>query len=340
MRAFLFSAAAASAVAAHKESEWTFSDLSGKFEEFKKEYNRQYSSEGEELKRFKLFTQNLEKSDKFNKMDAAARYGHMSPFADMSESEFQQRLGFKVTEREIEEHERKAVAMKETNPVSLPSSFDWRDKGAVTSVKNQGQCGSCWSFATVASIEGAAVLTGHPLVSLSEQELVDCDSVDQGCNGGLPSNAYKYLLEQKMGLEKYDDYSYSGSAGSCKADKGKELVFLSGWQPIPQNEDLIAAALMKYGPLAIGLNAMWMQMYTGGISDPWLCNPKSLDHGVTLVAFGEEDGKPFWSIKNSWGPGWGEKGYYRLVRGKGKCGMNLMVTGAEVAKGTETALFV
>jgi len=94
----------------------------------------------------------------------------------------------------------------------------------------------------------------------------------------------------------------------------------------------MAMALMKYGPLAIGINAGPMQMYFGCIADPWMCNPMALDHGVTIVAFGEEGSKPYWVIKNSWGSSWGEDGYYRIIRGKGKCGLNRMVAAPVVAK--------
>jgi len=122
-----------------------------------------------------------------------------------------------------------------------------------------------------------------------------------------------------------------GKDGTCHWEAAKEKVFLSGWGPIGRDEDMIATALVKYGPLAIALNAEPMQMYMGGISDPWWCPSSGIDHAVTLTGYGTEDSKDFWTIKNSWGPGWGEKGYYRIVRGKGKCGMNQMVTSAQVA---------
>jgi len=119
-----------------------------------------------------------------------------------------------------------------------------------------------------------------------------------------------------------------------------EKVFLSSWVPVSQSEDDIAAALMKYGPLSIGINAGPMQLYMGGIADPFFCNPEALDHGVTLVAFGTEGSKQFWAIKNSWGSSWGEQGYYRIVRGKGKCGLNRMVTTAVVAASENQQIYV
>merc|ERR1711879_677130 len=184
---------------------------------------------------------------------------------------------------------------------------------------------------TVANIEGVSFLKTQKLLSLSEQELVDCDhNDDHGCQGGLPSNAFKYMVSSKVGLESESTYPYVGlRGGKCHQQKADEVVFISSWKQISTDEDQIAAALIQHGPLSIGINAGPMQWYMGGIADPWsiLCNPKSLDHGVAIVGFGSES-KPYWTIRNSWGASWGEKGYYRIVRGKGKCGLNTMVTTA------------
>jgi len=314
--------------------------FSEKFEEFKQKFQKKYDSPAEELKRFKIFVRNMEAASKMKVLDTSAKYGHMSPLADLSEQEFGKMNTLPVTRETLIAHEmeaKKHVSKYQLQLKSLPDGFDWREKGAVTDVKNQAQCGSCWAFATVANIEGQNFLANGKLLSLSEQELVDCDSNDNGCNGGLPSNAYKDLISEKMGLELESDYGYEASAGSCKAKDSLEKVFLSSWVPISQGEDDMAAAIMKYGPLAIGINAGPMQLYMGGIADPFFCNPEALDHGVTLVAFGTEGSKTFWTIKNSWGPSWGESGYYRIVRGKGKCGLNRMVTTAIVAPQQEKA---
>merc|ERR1712187_310413 len=125
-------------------------------------------------------------------------------------------------------------------------------------------------------------------------------------------------------------YPYKGSNGQCKAAKATEQVFINNWTRISTDEDQIAAALIKYGPLAIGINAGPMQFYFGGIANPWriLCNPKALDHGVALVGFGVQASKKYWIIRNSWGEAWGEGGYYRIIRGRGACGLNTMVTTA------------
>merc|ERR1712139_651541 len=137
------------------------------------------------------------------------------------------------------------------NTSSLPDSFDWREKGAVNEIKTQQQCGSCWAFATVANIEGAGFVENQKLLSLSEQELVDCDKKtgDEGCQGGLPSNAYKDMIQAKIGLELETDYPYTAKDGTCKAKQSSEKAFIKDWVQISTNEDQIAAALIKYGPL-------------------------------------------------------------------------------------------
>jgi len=291
------------------------------FREFEAAHSKTYSP-AERAHRLAIFTENLPKMAEMALADqGSAEYGHLSPFADWSVEEFNARNTLQRKPEVID-----VATLPPLDTSNLPTSFDWREKGAVTPVKDQGQCGSCWAFATVAGIEGANFIATKKLVSLSEQELVDCDRAkDQGCGGGLPSNALEYLQKNGLGEESEEDYPYTGRDGKCSAQKPSEKVFVSSWQMVDgKDEDQLAAAVVKYGPLAIGINATPMQWYRGGIADPFtiLCNPKALDHGVTIVGFGEEKGKKYWIIKNSWGPRWGEKGYYRIIRGKGKCGLN------------------
>lgn len=307
------------------------------FTEFKSKFGKTYHSAAEEFTRFKNFIINMEKALKLRLTEGGtASYGHHSPMADLSAEEFRKLNLMAVSPQVLAEHEKKAEKhskqLMKLHATTLPTNFDWRDKGAVNEVKNQAQCGSCWAFGTVASIEGANWIANGELLSLSEQELVDCSTSDSGCGGGLPSRAYEDLIDTNSGLELENVYPYQASDGTCQAKRSLERVFLNNWYPIKQDENLIAQALMMFGPLAIGVNADPFQMYNGGIMDPSSCSPNGIDHAVTLVGFGNEGGRDFWTIRNSWGKGWGENGYVRLIRGKGACGMNLMVTAVEVTK--------
>merc|ERR1711862_776614 len=182
--------------------------------------------------------------------------------------------------------------------------------GVSTGARRVQSIGSCWAFATVANIEGVNFLKTGQLLSLSEQELVDCDKKDSGCHGGLPSQAYQNMIDTGMGLELEKQYPYQGSNQKCQDQKKYEQVMISSWISIDQDEDKIAAALVQHGPLSIGINAGPMQFYSGGVADPWsiVCNPKKLDHGVAIIGYGVDtkSTKPYWVIRNSWGPSWGE----------------------------------
>lgn len=299
-----------------------------RFNEFCAVHGKTYKSQYEREYRLKVFISNHEQIYYQQKSEpGSAKYSYLSPFADIDPDEFATFNGFRYNPNAA--LDAPLAATLPTN--STPDSWDWRAKGAVNPVKNQAQCGSCWAFATVANIEGAGFVETGKLVSLSEQELVDCDhNGDQGCKGGLPSNAYKDMITNKLGLETESDYPYTAADGQCKASTPKETAFITAWQKISTDEDQIATALVKYGPLAIGINAGPMQFYFGGISKPWkiLCNPKALDHGVAIVGYGAETTTKYWVIRNSWGASWGEKGYYRIIRGTGACGLNTMVTTA------------
>src|SRR3989338_3846436 len=174
------------------------------------------------------------------------------------------------------------------------------------------------------------------LVSLSEKQLVDCDhncvtyqnqqACDAGCNGGLMWSAFQYVIKIG-GLVTEDSYPYEGVYDTCRFNKTNVAATISSWVSIPSDEGKMAAWLAANGPISIAINAEWLQTYVGGISDPWFCNPQDLDHGVLIVGFGSGknwlgEKEDYWIIKNSWGADWGESGYFRIIRGKGKCGLN------------------
>lgn len=311
-------------------------DVEAKFQEFEATFGKNYANE-ERQARLAIFQENLKKIDELQQSDqGSAIYSHLTPFADLSENEFSTRRGYKGPSQHAHSH---AATLSTSD---LPSDFDWVSQGAVNSIKDQGQCGSCWAFATVANIEGAAFVSTGQLLSLSEQELIDCDTgtgtdthgqpygPDAGCDGGLPEYAYAAMIDQGLGLELESEYPYRAANGKCQATAAAEKTFVGEWVDLSQDEDELAASLMQYGPLALGINAAMMQFYSGGVANPpsYACSPSALDHGVSAVAFGVDGAQKYWTIRNSWGSSWGEGGYYRIIRGTGACGLNTAMTTA------------
>jgi len=303
-------------------------ELLGQFKEFVVRFNKTYSSQEEADHRLRVFHQNLKTAEKLQSLDeGSAEYG-VTKFSDLTEEEFQSMyLNPMLSQWNL--HRPMKPAARARDPA--PDSWDWREHGAVSPVKNQGMCGSCWAFSVTGNIEGQWFLKNGTLLSLSEQELVDCDRLDQACGGGLPTNAYE-AIEKLGGLETEDDYSYTGKKQSCDFTTGKVAAYINSSVELPEDEKEIAAWLAENGPVSVALNAFAMQFYRKGVSKPLkiFCNSWMIDHAVLLVGYGERKGVPFWAIKNSWGENYGEQGYYYLYRGKGLCGINKMGSSAVV----------
>ncbi|XP_068223914.1 cathepsin L-like, partial [Palaemon carinicauda] len=305
----------------------------GAFKSFMKEHAKVYADHAEFKRRFNIFRQNMKKVYILQQNErGTAKYG-ATKFADLTETEFRRRLGLRQDKKPVVSK----MVPAEIPDIDVPLEFDWREKGAVTPVKNQGECGSCWAFSVTGNVEGQWAIKHDKLISLSEQELVDCDSTDEGCNGGMPENAYE-AIKKLGGLETETDYPYEGRDEKCHFDKSMVKVTVNGSVELPQDETMLAKWLVKNGPISIGINANALQFYVGGVSHPWkfLCNPENLDHGMLIVGYGVHTTKylhkkqPYWIVKNSWGSNWGEQGYYRVYRGDGTCGVNQMATSAIV----------
>ena len=292
------------------------------FQDFIKKYHKDYKTPQEYMARYRVFRKNYKKLKRINNNS----FG-ITQFMDMTTDEFRRKylnLDFTVVNSIITDKIR-------TTTRNAPESFDWRTKGAVNPVKNQGRCGSCWAFSTNGNLEGLYYLKNQKSISLSEQHLVDCDDLDQGCNGGLMENTFTWLKSHGSMLE--SDYPYKQYQDTCKDDPTKYVMKISGYTKLQsRDEDEIKEFLYKTGPLAIAVNAAALQFYSGGILDisDLFCDPDSINHAVTLVGYGAEDEQDYWIVKNSWGENWGEEGYFRIARGKGTCGINTYISTANL----------
>ncbi|CAN7009941.1 unnamed protein product [Brassica oleracea var. botrytis] len=206
---------------------------------------------------------------------------------------------------------------------ALPESVDWRKEGAVTEVKDQGSCGSCWGFSAIGAVEGVNKIVTGDLISLSEQELVDCDiPYNEGCNGGLMDYAFKFIINNG-GVDTEEDYPYKGVDGRC--DQTRVIVTIDSYEDVHANSEESLKKALSHQPISVAIEAggRAFQLYDSGIFDG-ICGT-NLDHGVLAVGYGTENGKDYWIVKNSWGSSWGESGYIWMERNiatsAGKCGI-------------------
>jgi len=197
---------------------------------------------------------------------------------------------------------------------SLPDSIDWRDSNAVTEVKNQGQCGSCWSFSSAGAMEGSWAIATGKLLNLSEQQLMDCSMKygNMACNGGLMDNAFDYAIDN--GMCSYEEDPYTAVRASCDLNCEKVAQFSECIDVTPANQlDLKAAVAQQPVSIAIEADTTAFQFYSGGVLDSPKCGT-NLDHGVLIVGYGTQDDVDYWLVKNSWGDTWGENGYIKIKR--------------------------
>ncbi|KAF8563434.1 hypothetical protein P879_11598 [Paragonimus westermani] len=296
------------------------------YEEFKRYYNKRFSNDDDEY-RFTVFKNNLMRAELYQTLEqGTATYG-ITQFSDLTAEEFRSLYANANMKNRPRTRETDVE-----NVLHIPDSVDWRSLGAVNPVERQGACGSCWAFSTIGNIEGQWFRKTGDLIVLSKQQLVDCDRVDEGCNGGYPMDAYNEL-KRMGGVEAQSTYPYTGRESQCRLDERRFVAYLNDSVMLPKDEVKQAAWLADNGPLSVALNADQLQFYRRGISHPpkYLCPASGLNHAVLSVGYGSENGTPYWIIKNSWGTRWGEKGYFRIYRGDGTCGINDYVTSAIIA---------
>jgi len=242
--------------------------------------------------------------------------GH-NEFSTWTDRELDRLRGFKAWTRQVVDVE---------NNTPNADSVNWVTAGAVTPVKNQGSCGSCWSFSSTGCMEGAWFIKTGKLLSLSEQELVDCDhNGSAGCNGGSMEGAFAWYESNKSELE--TDYSYTAKNGTCKETSYTGQFNSTGYKTITANSSSALMASIEAGPTSIAIEAdkMVFQMYTSGILNSTKCGT-NLDHGVLAVGYGTENGQAYYLVKNSWGSSWGDQGYLKIANngdGAGICGIQM-----------------
>ncbi|XP_023160082.2 cathepsin L [Drosophila hydei] len=301
---------------------------------FKLEHRKNYQDETEERFRLKIFNENKHKIAKHNQRYAAGEVTFkmaVNKYADMLHHEFHETMnGFNYTlhkQLRASDSSLKGVTFISPAHVKLPKSVDWRDKGAVTEVKDQGHCGSCWAFSSTGALEGQHFRKTGTLVSLSEQNLVDCSTKygNNGCNGGLMDNAFRYIKDNG-GIDTEKSYPYEGIDDSCHFNKASIGATDRGFVDIPQgNEQKMSEAVATIGPVSVAIDASHesFQFYSEGVYNEPQCDPQNLDHGVLVVGFGtDESGTDYWLVKNSWGTTWGDKGFIKMARNAdNQCGI-------------------
>ena len=300
-------------------------DYTAEWEMWKRQYGKQYNSDKEELMRHTIFETNMNHIDNHNSNSDTWGYTlGLNEFADIDAAEFARTFnGYNELLRKPRSNMTRDVYVPRVT--DCPSSEDWRTKGMVTPVKNQGQCGSCWAFSTTGSLEGQHMKKTGKLVSLSEQQLVDCSTAEgnHGCQGGLMDQGFTYIQKNK-GDDTESFYPYKGENGKCHDNPADVGATCTGFKDIPtKNCGDLQQAICDIGPISVAMDASHMsfQLYRSGIYDPFLCSATKLDHGVLAVGYGQENGKNYFLVKNSWGTTWGAEGYFKIIDRNDKCGI-------------------
>ncbi|XP_075678692.1 digestive cysteine proteinase 1-like [Dermatophagoides pteronyssinus] len=296
--------------------------------DFKKTYDRKYETLEEEQYRRDIFLKNVDLIDHHNREKFSKGLStyelSVNQFADMTEDEFRSShlgyLGDRVKTPSNNEYTMNDVE-------SLPAEIDWTKKGVVTSVKKQNECGSCYAFSAVASIEGQHALKTGKLIELSAQNIIDCSKPEgnHGCHGGNMDKAFKMVIKNN-GIDTEKSYPYEAIARECRQSQKNKTIgaTIHSYVDIRRGDELaLQSAVAKIGPISVAIDGSGhFHQYKSGIYDNENCSPVLLTHGVTVVGYGELNGKQYWKIKNSWGKGWGTNGYGLMSRNKNnQCGI-------------------
>jgi cathepsin L len=300
---------------------FTIQEYQNAFVSWMKEHQRVYTNE-EFLYRYEIFKTNMDFVRDWNAQGTSTVVG-LNNMADLSNSEYRNiYLGTR-----IDGTERLANAEPYTQVEPQATDIDWRTKGVVTPIKDQGQCGSCWAFSTTGSIEGATTLKSGKLVSVSEQNLMDCSTSygNQGCNGGLMDNAFRYVIANK-GIDTESAYPYEVRQGTCRFTVANVGASITGYKDITAGSEAALTTAIAQQPISVAIDASHnsFQLYKSGVYYEAACSSSRLDHGVLAIGYGTDDatGNAFYLVKNSWGTSWGTQGYIQMSRNRANnCGI-------------------
>uniref|UniRef100_A0A1D1YBX8 Cysteine proteinase RD21a n=1 Tax=Anthurium amnicola TaxID=1678845 RepID=A0A1D1YBX8_9ARAE len=297
------------------------------FERWMEKHRKVYAHPGEKARRYANFLGNLAFVRKRNaegrRTPSSGQGVGMNVFADLSNEEFREVYSSRALRKKAAEGRgarRRAGEGRVVAGCDAPASLDWRKRGAVTAVKNQGECGSCWAFSSTGAMEGINAITTGELISLSEQELVDCDTTNEGCDGGYMDYAFEWVINNG-GIDSEANYPYTGQADSvCNTTKEEiKVVSIDGYGDVATSESALLCAVVQQ-PVSVGIDgsSLDFQLYTGGIYDGDCSgNPDDIDHAVLVVGYGQQGGTDYWIVKNSWGTDWGMQGYIYIRRNTG-----------------------
>jgi len=289
----------------------------GSWQQWKGTHSKFYPNINEEKVRYTIWQENLRKIAEHNAQNNGLTL-KINHFGDLTNLEYRAMFNGYLHKKE------NGTTFLTPSHIEAPETVDWRDQGYVTPVKNQGQCGSCWAFSTTGSLEGQHFKKTGKLVSLSEQNLVDCSKQNNGCQGGLMDFAFAYI-KKNGGIDTESSYPYKAVDGRCKYNSANNGATVTGFTDIPKgDEDALKNAIATVGPIAVAIDASHysFQFYHSGVYNERQCSSTQLDHGVLAVGYGTYQGKDYWLVKNSWGTGWGLQGYIRMTRNKNnQCGI-------------------
>lgn len=300
------------------------------WEQFKIQYGSiSPNSHLTDTERRDIFAKNLDAIIQHNSMEGVSYTKGINQYSDMTEDDFRRHFNIQAAgaDQDCSATDTRQSINKQFTEGDVPDAWDWREKGDVSPVKNQGHCGSCWTFSTVGTLEAHSLIKYSTFDSLAEQQLVDCAGAfdNNGCNGGLPSHAFEYI-SYAGGISTESAYPYMAVDQNCTVDPSTFALKVEGGSVniTEGDEDEMKEALYTHGPVSIAFEVVdGFRDYTSGVYTSTVCknSPSDVNHAVVAVGYGTENGLDYWIVKNSWGADWGDQGFFKIQRGVNMCGV-------------------